>query len=183
MGAVVGAASLLLHLGQQRCWGQDWVLQWVNRCRRMGQLAASEGDFSQHGDSLLTRAAETHHPPGASQDLHVCLHGITATHMKGSTANGLEDQGRDELPALCHPAEPLSTADRSLLRINSAAQQIRGCCIHILQPRSPARALPSLYETPVRCCPASVMLLREERGECIPPRVTLQLACSRGARS
>ena len=73
---------------------------------------------------------------------------------------------------LCATPQSLYLQLTSHLRINSAAQRIRGYCIHILQPRSPARALPSLYETPVCCCPASVMLLGEGRGECIPPHVT-----------
>lgn len=73
----------------------------------------------------------------------------------------------------------LSASPRSLylqltprVGINSAAQQIRGYCIRILQLRSPVGALPSLYETPVCCCPASATLLGEGRGQCIPPRVT-----------
>lgn len=55
---------------------------------------------------------ESHRDPPASGYISVspC---VSAAIAKGSVANELEDQGRDELPAPCHPAEPLSTADPS----------------------------------------------------------------------
>lgn len=48
-----------------------------------------------------------------------------------------------------------------------------GSCIHILQLRSPVRALPSYCETPVRCCSAFATSLVEARAEFISPHVTV----------
>lgn len=59
----------------------------------------------------------------------------------------------------CLPrAAPQSLCLQLTLRsgIHSAAQRIQGCFICILQLRSPVRTLPSLYKTPMCCCPTSV---------------------------
>lgn len=170
----VGAASILLRLEQQRCWGRGWVLRWANCCRRIGQLAASKRDLSLHGDSLLMRATETHQPPGTSRYLRVCLPQSRreAWLMNLRTKGEMSCLLRATLQSLYLQLTPHTG-------INSAAQQIWGYHIHILQ-------LKTLSGPCMRPWRAAVPIPRRylgREGVSASLHAWLQRARSRGGRS